>query len=277
MKNIYRLLILSVVLTGCLDDNEFATSNISSAATIDVPGDAAYILGTTEVVELVIDATEFSDPSLIESVTVTKSFSINGTVSDESISAGVISTFPTTLSFAITDLIAGTSRVESELAAGDVWSFTYKVALTDGRILSPQSITNVAFTCVSELDGEFDYVTTSLLIGNGAASAECPGSVTGTVTWASVSPGKYSTTDLGFGQFGHCWGDSPANSASALISDICNVMTTEGVDQYGDAYAYTIVSVSGADLTIDFINTYGDGGRTVLTRKDGNDWPDLTN
>jgi hypothetical protein len=63
------------------------------------------------------------------------------------------------------------------------------------------------------------------------------GTVTGTVTFGATTPGVYTTTDLGFGQFGStCWGDSPATSAGARVRWFCNNLVTGGGDQYGDTH-----------------------------------------
>jgi hypothetical protein len=85
----------------------------------------------------------------------------------------------------------------------------------------------------------------------------------------TATPGVYTTTDLGFGQFGStCWGDSPATSAGARVRWFCNNLVTGGGDQYGDTYT-TITAASGSKITIAWISTYGDAGTTVITRAGG--------
>jgi hypothetical protein len=67
--------------------------------------------------------------------------------------------------------------------------------------------------------------------------------------WNTATPGVYTTTDLGFGQFGStCWGDSPATSAGARVRWFCNNLVTGGGDQYGDTY--TNYAASGSKITI---------------------------
>ncbi len=138
-----------------------------------------------------------------------------------------------------------------------------------------------AVICVSDLAGEFDYVQTEMIKGaGGGAGAAFPGEISGTVTWSpatdangNVLSGKYTSTDITFGQFAFAWGDTPV--VLPTIVDACNVITLTGADQYGDTYKYNFSSINGATATIKWQNTYGDAGTVVLTRKDGKDWPSL--
>jgi hypothetical protein len=110
-----------------------------------------------------------------------------------------------------------------------------------------------------------------------AITGTCPTTpVTGTVTWTSLGGGTYLTSDLGFGQYGtSCWGDSPATSAGAKFVDACGLITSGGTDQYGLIYIWTITGVSGPELSLSWVNDYGDSGDVVLTREGGADWPAL--
>jgi hypothetical protein len=124
------------------------------------------------------------------------------------------------------------------------------------------------------LAGTHTFQSFNMRRGPSAAGVACGGVINGTVTWTDTDvPGVYATSDLSFGQFGACWGDSPATSASAKIKWFCKEITSIGKDQYGDSYTYTMVSVSGNQMTIDWINTYNDRGRTIITRQGGANWP----
>jgi hypothetical protein len=138
--------------------------------------------------------------------------------------------------------------------------------------------------CVSEIAGDLDYVQTDMVKGaGGGAGAAFPGQTTGTIAWTQdlngTTPilGQYSTPDLSFGHYAFVWGDDPAASATnkPKVVDACNVLSTKGTDQYGDAFKYTILKVEGKDLTIRWTNPYGDAGTVKLTRKDGKNWPPL--
>lgn len=138
---------------------------------------------------------------------------------------------------------------------------------------------NVVCPITENLAGSHTYVTTNMKAGAGAgvSGASCGGTVTGTVIWtATATAGVFSTTDLGFGQFGSsCWGDNPATSAGARITWFCSNLVASGTDQYGDSYTYKITAASGNKITIEWRNTYGDAGTTVITRQGGANWPTI--
>lgn len=131
---------------------------------------------------------------------------------------------------------------------------------------------SINLICPSNLAGTFDVVHTNQVTGpGGGPCTETP--LNTTVTWEETSEGQYSTTDGSFGLFPNCWADTPVTGIT--ISDACNIISVSGEDQYGDSYTYDIISVEGATMTIEWENTYGDGGTVQLTRQDGNDWPPL--
>ena len=129
---------------------------------------------------------------------------------------------------------------------------------------------SISLVCPSDLAGTLDYVHTSM-VANGTPCGSA--SLTGTVTWTETGPGLYETTDASFGQFADCYGDTPAVGLS--INDSCDLISVVGSDQYGDAYTYDIISIEGPTMTIEWTNTFNDGGTVVLTRQDGKDWPQL--
>ena len=260
MKNYIYISILSfsVLLGGCLEDNEFATVNISPAATIEVPPSKPYIFGATESIDLIVDLTEFSSASLVSSVTVTKSF--NGTAATVAdIDAGSISTFPTTLSFDLAGLLGGLSITESDLGPGDVWVFSYVVNLTDGRALTPADKTSIAFSCVSDLAGTYSSLT------SGSAGTDDPYEVTLTETTTS---GVYEVSDITFGLYANGYGssDNPAD-----ITDVCDVISL--VNQPDVVYGGDVFNGSGTvnpdgTITLSWSNGYGDNGVTTLTKQE---------
>lgn len=127
---------------------------------------------------------------------------------------------------------------------------------------------NISKLCSSFLEGEHSYVSTNLIKGDTGASC---GSVSGTVVWTSLGDGNYSTSDASFGQFGSCWNDTPA--VGPTFSHLCNSITVSSApDQYGDTYTYTIVSVEGPVMVINWVNTYNDSGTATITREGGVDW-----
>jgi hypothetical protein len=145
---------------------------------------------------------------------------------------------------------------------------------------------NASLVCESTLNGTLSYVHTNLLSGGGGPGTGTPiatPELTGTVEWQPVdgATGSYLTSDASFGLFPELGYEAPSSIdavGTVTVGDACNIISTAGADQYGDSYTYTIDAVDGADLTITWENTWGDGGTVVLTRDDGADWPaDLKN
>ena len=76
-----------------------------------------------------------------------------------------------------------------------------------------------------------------------------------------------------FGFFGNFSNDSPARGVTLV--DVCDKIKLGGKDQYGESYKMSNLQVNGPSITFDWINSYGEGATTTLTRTDGTDWPAL--
>jgi hypothetical protein len=150
-----------------------------------------------------------------------------------------------------------------------------RIGLQDGSYPTRYRV-NLSAPCeVPDISGTYSFVSSNLQSGPGGGCPNGDGTASGNVTWTALGDDTYSSSDLSFGQFASCWGDSPATGPT--LSMLCSTLSVSGTDQYGDQYTYTITDVNGPDLTIEWENTYGDGGTVVLTRTDGTDWPaDLT-
>lgn len=252
------LTVFALLLSSCLEDNEFASSNIKQGATINIPADAPYISGVTQSVDLVINATQFSDVSLIESVTVLKSFS-GPSGSAEGIEVSSVTTFPSTLSLDLETLLSGTGVNEGDLGPGDVWTFVYKVNLTDGRVLSPQGNTDVAFSCTSEIpEGTWNSVTT------GTAGTNVPYTVT--ITETAVD-GVYDISDITFGLYANGYGSSDNPAQFSDVCDIISVTNQPDVVYGGDVFNGTGTLNGDGTITLTWSNGYGDNGVTTLTKQ----------
>lgn len=103
----------------------------------------------------------------------------------------------------------------------------------------------------------------------------CAATPTGTVTWSdTTTPGIYTTSDMAFGMYQNCWSvPAGAVSATSRVEWVCRNINALGVDQYGDGFDYTVVSVAGNKMIIDWTNAYGDAGTAEITRAGGIDWP----
>ena len=193
-------------------------------------------------------------------------------------------------SFTLNEAMDALGVTIDDITGGSTMRYNATVTMNDGRTFTSANtgnniVSSAAFKglfsfdanllCTSELSGDLDYVTTNGVTGGGGPA--CPGEITGTITITEddAKEGVYTVSDASLGVFPACWSDSDA--AGITMIDACNIISMEGADQYGDAYTWTIIEISGADMTIEWTNTYGDGGTSVLTRADGADWPPLKN
>jgi hypothetical protein len=184
-----------------------------------------------------------------------------------------ISTFPSTVNVAMSDVLSTLNITAEAIEIGDVVTFTFD-AIGSGASYRSGNTLIVPFSCKSSIGGTYDYLSTNLQAANGY---DCPtGEVAGTITFEELGGGDYVVSDLGFGQYeSSCWNDGPATSANAKISDVCNRIISGGLDQFGLTYTWTVTDVSGGDLSISWGNDYGDSGDVVISRTDGTDWPAL--
>lgn len=195
-----------------------------------------------------------------------------------------VNSLPTMISFTAQE-VADAAGVTLENLKGRL-DFDAEVTREDGTVFTFSDFTgdlnnpgqrqamqfSINLICPSDLAGTFDFVHTNQVTGpGGGPCAETP--LTGTVTWTEIGAGQYSTSDGSFGLFPNCWADTPVTGVT--INDSCDLLSVSGVDQYGDSYSYEIVSIDGPTMTINWVNTYGDGGTVELTRQDGKNWPQL--
>lgn len=190
--------------------------------------------------------------------------------------------------FRLADVFTALGITVDDVAGGSTFRFAATLTMTNGKkFTSSNTDFNIQSSapfaglfgfdadllCTSNLAGDIDFVTTMGVTGGGGPA--CPGEITGTISLTEVGVGEYTISDASLGVFPDCWADNPATGLTLV--DACNIIRVDGGDQYGDAYTWTIVSVNGASMTINFENTYGDAGTSVLTRQDGANWPPLRN
>ena len=186
-----------------------------------------------------------------------------------------VSTFPYTGTFTLTEVVTAIGGIDiNNLTLDDRFSFRTYFNLTDGQRMTSGSLINVPMNCASDFGGTFDFVSSNMAATS--RFAYCGSTTTsGTVTFTNLGGGSYEISDLGFGQYDVCWGDSPATSGNAIITDSCLELSSGGLDQYGLVYIWIITDISGSSMTISWSNDYGDSGVAVVTRPDGSNWPAL--
>jgi hypothetical protein len=157
---------------------------------------------------------------------------------------------------------------------GEDLTLDIRLVSADVELASADPISfRFAISCPSNLAGTMDYVHSNIWCG-------AP-DVAGTTNLVAISDNEYKFDDFVFGSWVPCYGGGGVDGTDPAISlrlvDVCNKISMQGIDQYGDTYAYEIAAVSGASLTINWSNTYGESGTVVLTRQDGASWPALSN
>jgi len=127
--------------------------------------------------------------------------------------------------------------------------------------------------CEEDIEGTYSYETEVTEVGDGGDISGCEGGVTGDGELSRIGVGRYSISDVTFGQYDCAWGDDPATGAN--LSNFCDLIAFGGKDQYDLVYTISGASVSGdgTKLSFKWENDYGDKGSTVLTRTDGKLWP----
>ena len=179
-----------------------------------------------------------------------------------------VNSLPTSVSITPTEAVEGLGVTVDDLQIGDEISFSFdNVVTSSGSYPSSASVTG-SVSCLSALAGTFDYTTSETWCGSAP--------FTGQTTWTEVSPGTYEIDDWSYGAYPDCYGGFMASSWGTLqITDVCNQIGLTGLDNYGDTWTLSNLSVDGADFTYSWSNTYGEGGTTTLTRTDGTEWPAL--
>lgn len=189
---------------------------------------------------------------------------------------------------------------------GDDIIFDGIITMNDGRTFGPDN-TGIAvkggagfdgffrtvkpLLCLSELDGVYDASAEVTSAGAGIGWDGCAGNTwEGTIELVQVGDGQYEVVatdadhpdgaiDMSSGAFWVCYGPGATlpndGDGTLVIVDACNNLAWSGESRWGEIYSFNSVSVDGASFTYDWVNDYGEGGITTLTRTDGSSWPPL--
>lgn len=263
------LLVFSVFVVACHESpvgDTFAEEQYGAKGAVVSPSgiDGCFLVDPTiSVVSFTADATGED----VSNVDVHVSY--NG--GDEQVITSV-SDLPSTVTLDMVDIVSAAGVATPE--AGDVITVAFLATTSSGVYRSSETL-NFNVGCVSSLAGSHPYVSTMLVAANSATA--CPTDpVEGVVTFTDLGCGVYGCSDVGFGQYeSSCWSDSPATDGGAAFTDVCNAISSGGLDQYGLVYTWTIDSVVGPNLHISWSNDYADSGKTTITKEDGSDWPAL--
>jgi len=209
-----------------------------------------------------------------------------------------------TLSLA--DAAAALGQTVDDFNGGDDIIFNGIITMNDGRKFGPDNTGSAVaggagfdgffrtvkpLLCTSSLDGVYDAVATVTSAGAGIGWDGCAGNEwAGTIELVTVGDGQYQVVatdadhpdgvvDMSSGAYFVCYGPTatlPTDGENELvIVDACNNLAFSGESRWGEIYSFNSVTVNGADFTYDWVNSYGEGGITTLTRTDGTNWPPL--
>ena len=174
-----------------------------------------------------------------------------------------------------TEVISRLGLDAASISSGDQFEFIGRVELTDGRVFSQTNssptvvgpafrghfnFTMTAF-CPSDLGGTVNYSTTSLWCDTTGAVT-----VTGTVDIAEQSTnGVYKFSDWAFGAYPECYGNNSSPTGNLTFTETCGTVAFTGFkDDLGATWTFNS-SVDGSDWTIEWSNSEGEAGVTVLS------------
>lgn len=263
----FGMVCLGIALNGCNDapiGTDFADDNYAAKGALVVPSNVQvgfFDLGDPANSSIAFDLTGKGES--ISSTEVMVSFNGEGEADYSTVTA-----LPSTITVTMNDVLAAVGKTVDDVAVGDAVRFSFRVTTQSGVYTSNRTL-RVPFSCVSNLKGMVDYVSTAYF---------CTGDpLTGTTEIIEQAAGKYGFADWAFGTYEECYGGSASSWGSLALNDVCNKLSVTGVDPFGDSWEFIVGSISGATLTATWSNTYGEFGAVTLTRKDGTNWPPLTN
>lgn len=256
-----------IFLTGCNDapiGTDFADDNYVAQGAIVAPSNVQvgfFDLGDPDDSSIAFDLT--SKGENVSSTDVLVSFNNEGASH-----YSTVTTLPVTLNVTMNDVLSAIGKTADQVAVGDAVRFTFRVTTPGGTYLSNRTL-RVPFSCFSDLAGEVDYVSENFFCAGGP--------LTGTVQVEELGAGRYGFSNWSFGTYEFCYAFTAPGWGSLSLNDVCNKLNVTGVDAYGDVWEFKVNSVTGAALNATWSNSYGEFGNVTLTRKDGNDWPSLSN
>ena len=275
MKNQYWLYFLLMAVMalmhggcseGAIGDDFAETQYVARGSVVS----AGNITGFFDPIDPLSSMVAFDLESIGETVNSVEVLASYNGVGDGVV--GSASSVPSNVTIQFSDVLSALGVNSSSVKLGDNVIFAFDAVTSSGKYRSSFTIA-IPVSCFSNIGGTHSFVSSDFYALNNPGA--CPaGDVTGTVTFTDLGGGNYHCSDLGFGQYGSsCWGDSPASSPDARFTDVCNELTTGGLDQYGLVYTWVIKDVSGPELSITWFNDYDDGGDVVITKAGGGDWP----
>lgn len=246
MKYLSKLTLLlafvAVVISACKKDEELAQTFDNNVLLTANSGILAYNDIANAGIQMTVNT--FNEGG-VDQITVMKSFN-GGTPVQQT----VITSFPTTLTLPVADVVNGLGVVPDSLEIGDKVVFTFKVSMNGTEFVSPTKYT-ATVSCLSNLAGTYSRTTTYIqhdFLPNYPSNTD-------TVVVEAEGNGVYTVSDFSGGLYG-VGPYSTAYGTTAEVftfSDICNTITWTGqVDPWGP-----MVPTTGG------VNAYNPGTQTI--------------
>ena len=123
--------------------------------------------------------------------------------------------------------------------------------------------------CPSNLEGTYQYQTAAASVTcarNGTIDTD----LSGEITIIALGDGVYNMSDWSFGAYTACGGsETVADSPGLQFTETCQeIAFTGNVDRFGDTWSF-VSFVDGNEWTIQWENTFGEKGETVLINENG--------
>lgn len=301
MKNLIKIFVLlafTIVMLSCENDGGDSKLETSHGAVVDVKKTA-----TTDTFINLIALEGGDDINLgftidvalgeVTSLDVVAFYiKADGDVTKAKLATG-IKTLPYTLNIKKAELFNAFENLNSssDFKIGDQLIISTDITLKNGTIIklinddgsnnfstgiATSSVYKVAqsynVSCPSDLGGIYEATTTNVTAPTGETAS---GPLVGDITFTDLGGGQYSISDASFGGWGGLYG--PGNIAEGVqLKDICGKISYFGKDQFDEIFTFSNLVVNGDKISFHWENDYGEKGDTVLRRKDGTNWPELT-
>lgn len=267
MKNNIILFIFTMVvltLSACYDDHEDYFSDHSPGAIVEVgnlsPG--FFDFTSPDEAHIAFDVSLQENTSGVNQVIMYKSYN-NGTP----VEFRTINALPSNETVTLAEASEGLVDF-GEIEIGDVFGFTFRSQMDDGRVITSAPSVNAVVSCVSDLAGTYDGVASGQ-----STDGCCPDPVTGIekeIIVTSTGDGTYTISDFSGGlyfEWYEVYGITVDFPLPANIRDVCNDITIfNSSEPFGTAVTGGgSVDPSTGVITINWTNGYDDEGTVVLT------------
>ncbi len=266
LRNLFILAALVFIGTSCNDEpivNKAEDDLFSVGGTIvnyaNITNGGFYNLLDRENTSVGFDLSSAGES--IDGITVMKS--LNG---GDEVELGTFSSLPSILDISLAEAVEGLGVTIDDVMVGDVISYAFVMNNTGQR---SGKVLQIPCTCPSDLGGTYAYESLSYWCGEAGA--------TGEITFTAAGGGEYELDEWSFGGYPTCYdGFNAASWGTLRMKDLCQEVSILGEDNYTDTWSWTIDDVSGRDMTVTWMNTYGEGGQVKISRtEEQGDWPAL--